>query len=306
MGRLVVFMGVLAAGCLVDNPLFSDKGGGETMSGQSSTSGSTSAAETTTGAVTTSTTGSTGASSTGAMTLDTSDTGVTSDASGASGTSDTSGTSGSAEEPPYLPGVSSCKEAHKTDPALPSGIYRVDVEGRAQTVDLYCDMDVVGGGWTLVGRSVAMAGGDFGWSSQRGAVEDDSGPYSLGIAALGISFSELLVGDRGEGKSWGENAFVLSGVPVGFVDMFQESELTLGLASLPSNVCPATEDVLMLRYAGWTALVEVFWLRDMPYDDFNYGLLAGGFGLFYDDLNDMEACWRTGKLSTKQGMIMVR
>ncbi|MBK8264718.1 MAG: hypothetical protein IPK80_25675 [Nannocystis sp.] len=305
MGRLVVLIGVLAAGCLVDNPLFSDKGGGETMSGESSTGGSTSAAETTTG-VTTSTTSSTGASSTGAMTLDTSYTGVTSVTSDTSDTSDTSGTSGSAEEPPYLPGVFSCKEAHKTDPALPSGIYRVDVEGRAQTVDLYCDMDVVGGGWTLVGRSVAMAGGDFGWSSQRGAVEDDSGPYSLGIAALGISFSELLVGDRGEGKSWGENAFVLSGVPVGFVDMFQESELTLGLASLPSNVCPATEDVLMLRYAGRTALVEVFWLRDMPYDGKYYGLQAGGFDLFYHDLDDMEACWRTGKMSTKQGMIMVR
>ena len=43
----------------------------------------------------------------------------------------------------------SCRHIHDADPKLPTGIYEIFPDG-ASDVDLYCDMDTDGGGWTLV------------------------------------------------------------------------------------------------------------------------------------------------------------
>jgi len=315
MRGVVVFLSAAVGGCLVENPLFQ---GGEATSGVPSTATTeaatteaamTSLTSTSSSSSTTSgTSGTTGAlTSSASETTQTTETTETSDTSETSETSDTSETS--EQGPPYVPGVVDCKGVLKSDPALMSGIYRVDVaEEPQQTVELYCDMDTAGGGWTLVGRSVAEASpGDFGWSSARGAVEDDAAPYSLDAGALGLEFAEILVGDRGEGKSWGENAFVLNPAPEGFIDEYQSDEMEVKVTPLESNLCPLINDVLMLRYLGNTALDQVFWARDKVFDGKNYGLQAGGFDLFYHDHAMHElACWRTGKLSLKQGMIMVR
>ncbi len=48
--------------------------------------------------------------------------------------------------------AASCSELHTKDPAAPSGIYKIDVDGFGPKApfDVYCEMNLAGGGWTLV------------------------------------------------------------------------------------------------------------------------------------------------------------
>jgi hypothetical protein len=56
------------------------------------------------------------------------------------------------DEPP--PG--SCLALHELEPALPSGLYDIDIDADPETppVEVECDMQTDGGGWTLVQRTV--------------------------------------------------------------------------------------------------------------------------------------------------------
>lgn len=183
-----------------------------------------------------------------------------------------------------------------------SGYYTLDDAGvSGETVDVYCDMALSGGGWTLVGRSAGdVELSSFGWRSARGDVAADDEPYSLDLRAHPIAFTEILVGARGEGKAWGDYAYVIDAGP-DYVDSYLNAVRVLGAPSPVLDACDPWPS-WMFQHGGFTGFDRVFYFRDLAefVDDY-YGLRTDGFHLYdYDD------CEMAGFLNGKQGMIMVR
>ncbi|MDB4939220.1 MAG: hypothetical protein JWP87_6192, partial [Labilithrix sp.] len=87
------------------------------------------------------------------------------------------------------------------------GIYRIDPDGSGAlpSLEVFCNMTIAGGGWTLVARSAMQGAPSFGWNVKTGDLDDDAKPYSLGVDAAGIAFTSILVGVRGSGKELAGN-----------------------------------------------------------------------------------------------------
>lgn len=292
--------GLLPTACLYLNPAFDPAGEGS--------SGGTTGAPTT-GASTSGT--STSTATADATTTDATTTDATSTSSDVStGAPDTTGSTGAALDlgGPVYPhySVSSCLELQEVleddEETAVSGYYNLDVMGApGTTVDVYCDMDIAGGGWTLVGRSAGDAQlGGFGWLSGRGAVDDDGQPYSLDLGAHPIAFTQILLGDYAAGKAWGERAYLFQ-VGQGYVQNNMDSLQKLGppQAILGDCVPWAT---WMFQHGGYTSADQAFFFRDLDDIDMAYfGLLANGFYL-----HTYMTCEWTGGLNHKHGMLMVR
>lgn len=232
---------------------------------------------------------------------------ATSGATASAGTSAASDPTTGSSTGAGQPAATSCKEILANllvdgTPPPPSGIYTLAFGN--SPVDVYCDMATEEGGWTLVGRSAGLDQiPDFGWRSQTGDVSDDGAPYSLDLAAHPVPFTELLVGDRGEGKAWGDHRYLFA-VPADLVEGYRgmDAMAPITLTKTISGSCdPAA--IEMFRYAGYTDSDQSFYFRDMSVaDDAYYGLLGEFFYLFHDS----DLCSQTGELHKKQGMIMVR
>lgn len=224
--------------------------------------------------------------------------------SGATASAASDPTTGSSTGPGQ-PAATSCKEILANllgDGMPPSGIYTLAFGN--SLVDVYCDMATEAGGWTLVGRSAGFDQiPDFGWRSQTGDVNDDGAPYSLDLAAHPVPFTEVLVGDRGAGKAWGDHRYLFA-VPADLVEGYRgiNAMAPITLTKTISGSCDPGA-IEMFRYAGYTDSEQSFYFRDMGVaDDAYYGLLGEFFYLFHDS----NLCSQTGELHKKQGMIMVR
>jgi len=191
---------------------------------------------------------------------------------------------------------SSCRDALARDPSLrgKNGIYTI-ATGDAAALDVYCDMTLDDGGWTLAGRSAtaAAASTPFGWSSSTGDVHTMGTPYSLNVAASGIAFAEVLLATQD-----GARAFKIA-VSATFLSVTKATIPSGSIAHVAGD-CDPPGGPEMLRNTGATGLVDTFFFRDIPDTGQDRGLHADRFNLAYQD------CTRGGMLDGSPGAILIR
>lgn len=207
---------------------------------------------------------------------------------------------GDAERP-----ASSCNALLSANPRLKNkdSFYTLALDGKS--VEVWCDMTLDGGGWTLVGRSVnaALLTSGFGWQQVHGDVHDDTQPYSLGAALWRVEIGEIAFGAYSAGKRWGPNVYKLR-VPTDFYTAYPtRSFAPPGGPVTVLGPCAPTGGPTMLQFVGETADADHFHFRD--------NTSPGGFGLFSDGWatngqGSLGSCAYTGAISGMQGMIAIR
>lgn len=197
----------------------------------------------------------------------------------------------------------SCLRVRDTAPTpVATGAYRLDPDGAGPGLDVlaWCEMQVDGGGWMLVGRSVSAGNASrFGWSDLAGAVLDDSQPYALDAQATGLEFDRMLVTSHDGDKA------IVDAFRLRYDDDFWgrcgdrgcDLDRWFGVA----GGCPTSLNLspTMLYFAGHHQLSDHFFFRDNS-GEFDTGLRADGWDMFYN------ACAFGGGLNGQQGMIFVR
>ena len=199
----------------------------------------------------------------------------------------------------YYPG---CAAMHTADPTRTTGMHHF--KGGNGPFDAWCDMDTDSGGWTLVARSVTLgSSSSFGWfSASSSDPTNRTTPYSLDAPAMGITFTQALVGQVDELASgpnvWGGNVNRLD-LPGGFPGNFKGSAAGAVVTVLTTTGGCQSSDVTMLTNVGYTGKSSQFFFRDNTADG-SYGLSPDAF-----HLNFFLSC-KAAEMDSSAGMIMVR
>ena len=188
---------------------------------------------------------------------------------------------------------SSCAEVQA------SGVHTIDPDGEGGNApfEAHCEVELAGGGWRLVGRSVDGGNDVMGWRVDRGSVTDTGNPYSLDVVAANLDIDALLLVVREDPPQ----AYTID-LPAGFVaDYASQSWGASGSITYVDGSCmPAGGEPTMLRWVGYTELTEGFFFRDISNNETMFGLVANGIFLNYPE------CDYGGGLHTKQGELYVR
>lgn len=109
--------------------------------------------------------------------------------------------SGSWDELIAIVPYTSCKTLKDLNPTYQSGIYTINPSGQ-KIIQVYCDMELDGWGWTLVARAHENAlPWRFGWMIEYGNIENDEDKYSLWEASKYLNFSEIMLARYDTGKN---------------------------------------------------------------------------------------------------------
>ena len=197
----------------------------------------------------------------------------------------------------------SCKEAKAAQPAATDG-FVTTTHG-----DVYCNMSLDGGGWTMAGRSHDEEDGadqlvPFGWHSVTGDVHDPNHPYSLGVIDFDFDFTQVLIAKVND---------------PGTMDLGQTYELSLTkteLLAVPTTTfevdaittlkgsCRPAGGPSMLFHAGYTSTTNQFHFRDVAdgtdKPNQQFGLIWYGFETNFTDCN------QGGNLESQGGAVFVR
>jgi hypothetical protein len=191
----------------------------------------------------------------------------------------------------------SCNDMHKARPTLPSGLHQF----KSPLGFAFCDMEKEGGGWTLVGRSVASAiqpASGFGWLKAAGDPSQDTVPYSLDVTKYPGSPTEALVGLYTSGKTWGVPVYKIT-LPAVFPAGFGTSSALVTGSAIVQPSCGAAL-ATNLTYVGYASNVTNFY--------FDPTGAAGALGLSWNGflLGGVDDCASNGNMDSKQGQIFVR
>jgi hypothetical protein len=229
---------------------------------------------------------------------------VVAEGTGSSGSSGGSGSTGGTSsgvdsttgEP--LPTARSCADVLAEDPKAQTGVHPIVSTSDGTVVEVWCDMEVDEGGWTLVGRSANGGNGDFGWGVAQGEMENITQPYSLDVMSLGMPFTEILVGERSGWAMVVEHAYVIT-VPEGFLEDYREEPYETDTPRTVLGGCEPSQGPEMFRWTGYTQNTGNFFFRDFL-ENHNWGLYPDEWQMAYDD------CDHGGWLDDTQGAVFVR
>ncbi len=190
--------------------------------------------------------------------------------------------------PVVLPTATSCVEIR--DRGLATGTHTVLVGGVETPV--WCDLDVEGGGWMLVGRSAVDAQStSFGWRSNTGTIANPASPYSLAVTDR--PFTELLIGNVAAAQELGDRVYRI-GAPDGFWTACTAAPCSVTVAVVRG----ACANVVMFNRMGFNERNDQFWFRD-AIEGFTYGLLPNGISTYFDDCLG-------GEVNGQQGLLFIR